>query len=65
MQNYFSEVQENKYVVLNELKRPTFKWFSVLHLLSNLHGLLIIRFEELKVLVDLHSFPAVLANIKH
>lgn len=34
-------------------------------LLPDLHGLLIIRLEELKVPVGLDGLPAVLANVKH
>lgn len=36
----------------------------VLVLLADPHGLLVIRFKELKVLVDLDSLPAVLAHVK-
>lgn len=34
-------------------------------LLADPHGLLIIRFEELEVLVGLDCLPAVLAHVKH
>lgn len=34
-------------------------------LLADPHGLLIISFKELKVLIDLDSLPAVLAHVKH
>lgn len=35
------------------------------HSLADPHGLLVIRFEELKVLVGLHGLPAVLAHVEH
>lgn len=34
-------------------------------LLADPHGLLIIRFKELEVLVGLDGLPAVLAHVKH
>ena len=34
-------------------------------LLADPHGLLIISFKELKVLIDLDSLPAVLAHVKY
>jgi len=38
---------------------------SALYILADTHGLLIIRFKELKVLIGLHCLPAVLAQVKH
>lgn len=35
------------------------------HLLADPHGLLIVGFKELKVLVGLDCFPAILTHIKH
>lgn len=40
-------------------------WHASSLLLPDLHGLLIIRFEELKVSVSLDGLPAVLTHIKH
>lgn len=39
--------------------------YKVLSLLADLHGLVVVRFEELKVLIGLDSLSAVLAHIKH
>lgn len=36
-----------------------------LALLADPHGLLVVRFEELEVLVDLDGLPAVLTHVKH
>lgn len=40
-------------------------WRASSLLLADPHGLLIIRFKELKVLIDLDGLPAVLAHVKH
>lgn len=37
----------------------------ILYLLADLHGLLIVRFKELKVLIDLNGFSSILAHVKH
>lgn len=41
------------------------QWHALSLLLPDLHGLFIIRFEELKVPVGLDGLPAVLAHVEH
>lgn len=41
------------------------QWHAPSLLLPDLHGLFIIRFEELKVPVGLDGLPAVLAHVEH
>lgn len=47
------------------LTGPPLSSLSLVYLLANLHGFLIIRFEELEVFIDLDGLPAVLAHVKH